>query len=112
MQIMTLVPAAPGGLLSLVVQHMPHKLRDRHTQCMFLSAVYAVAESPAGRPIRDSLLAACVEHLLTIDVDIKWEDIVDVPTGEARPGDAHHSPSLSLPQLYFKARGGMHVWIY
>jgi RNA polymerase I-specific transcription initiation factor RRN3 len=80
---LTLVPTAPASLLPLVVQHMPHKLRDRNTQCLFLTAVFAMAEAPAGRPIRDSLLAAAVEHLLSLDVDIKWEDIVDVPTGGA-----------------------------
>eukprot|EP00983_Pelagomonas_calceolata_P041163 1137946-Pelagomonas_calceolata.AAC.3 len=51
---LALVPTAPASLLSLVVQHMPHKLRDRNTQCLFLSAVFAVAEAPSGRPIRDS----------------------------------------------------------
>ncbi len=34
-------------------------------------------------PIRDGLLAAAVEHLLSIDVEIRWEDIVEAPTGEA-----------------------------
>uniref|UniRef100_A0A7S3QYM0 Uncharacterized protein n=1 Tax=Dunaliella tertiolecta TaxID=3047 RepID=A0A7S3QYM0_DUNTE len=81
-KMLALVPTAPASLLSLVVQHMPHKLRDRNTQCLFLSAVFAVAEAPSGRPIRDSLLAAAVEHLLTLDVEIRWEDIVDVPTGQ------------------------------
>lgn len=78
---LALVPTASGSLLPLVVQHMPHKLRDRATQCLFLSAMFMVAEAPAGRPIRDALLAMAVEHLLTIDVEIRWEDIVDVPTG-------------------------------
>ena len=43
------------------------------------------ATHPSGlcvRPCRDALLAAVVEHLLAIDVEIKWEDIVDQQTGE------------------------------
>ncbi len=51
---------------------------------MFLRAVLHLAESPAGLPIREALLVGVVEHLLTIDVEIRWEDIVDVPTGERR----------------------------
>lgn len=80
-KVLGLVPTAPGGLLALMVQHMPHKMRDRNTQCLYLSAMFTVAESPPGRSIRDNLLAAAVEHMLTIDVEIRWEDIVDVPTG-------------------------------
>ena len=77
-----MVPTAPAKLLQLIVQGMPHKLRDRGTQCLYLSAVLGLAERPGGAPIRDGLLAAAVEHLLSIDVEIRWEDIVDIPTGQ------------------------------
>lgn len=43
-QVLALVPTAPAALLPLVVQHMPHKLRDRPTQCLFLRGLFAVAE--------------------------------------------------------------------
>ena len=81
MQALQLVPALPPNLLSLLVQNMPHKMRDRDTQCLYLRAAFALAESPAGAPIREGLLVGVVEHLLTVDVEIRWEAIVEVPTG-------------------------------
>ena len=78
---MQMVPTAPAKLLQLIIQGMPHKLRDRHTQCLYVTAVLGLAERRGGAPIRDGLLAATVEHLLSTDVEIRWEDIVDVPTG-------------------------------
>ncbi|KAJ9509497.1 hypothetical protein QJQ45_001961 [Haematococcus lacustris] len=82
LKVMALVPTAPTILLHLVSANIPHKSRDRNTQCMFLHALFTVAEAPVGRPIRDGLLAAAVEHLLGIDVEIKWEDIVESPSGQ------------------------------
>ena len=54
-----------------------------HTvQCLYLAALYRIAEARSGAPIREGLLACAVEHLLTLDVEIRWEDIVDMPTGK------------------------------
>ena len=82
-----MVPTAPAKLLQLVIQGMPHKLHDRNTQCLYVSAVLGLAERRGGAPVRDGLLAATVEHLLSIDVEIKWEDIVDVPSGRVHWGN-------------------------
>ena len=49
--------------------------------------VLGLAERHGGAPIRDGLLAATIEHLLSIDVEIRWEDIVDVPTGKGEGGE-------------------------
>lgn len=68
-------------LLQMLANGMPHKLKDRNTQCLYLNAMFTIAESPAGRPIRDGLLAAILEHVLTIDVEIKWQNIMDTPEG-------------------------------
>ncbi|KXZ57030.1 hypothetical protein GPECTOR_1g930 [Gonium pectorale] len=81
-RVMGLVPTAPTNMLPLIVAQMPHKLRDRNTQCLYLSALFRMAEDRAGAPIREALLTAVVEHLLSLDIEIRWEDIVDVPTGE------------------------------
>lgn len=83
-----LVPTAPANVLPVIVAQMPHKLRDRNTQCLYLSALFRIAEDRAGAPIREALLTAAVEHLLSLDVEIRWEDIVDVPTGEDADGGA------------------------
>ncbi len=51
-QVMQMVPTAPPKLLQLIVQGMPHKLRDRSTQCLYMTAVLALAER---RRVRDAL---------------------------------------------------------
>lgn len=80
-RVLGLVPTASTNILPLIVSQMPHKVRDRNTQCLYLSALFRIAEDRSGAPIREALLTAVVEHLLSLDVEIKWEDIVDVPTG-------------------------------
>ena len=55
--------------------------------CDHRPAVLGLAERRGGAPIRDGLLAATIEHLLSIDVEIRWEDIVDVPTGKGEGGE-------------------------
>eukprot|EP00879_Flechtneria_rotunda_P027592 GHRR01029563.1.p1 GENE.GHRR01029563.1~~GHRR01029563.1.p1 ORF type:complete len:775 (+),score=300.41 GHRR01029563.1:409-2733(+) len=79
-QAVQLVPALPTRLLPMLVQNMPHKLRDRNTQCLYLRALLLLAEGKVGAPLREGLLAGIVEHLLSIDADIKWEEIVENPT--------------------------------
>ncbi len=101
LQVLSLVPTAPVSLMQLVSTHMPHKLRDRDTQCMFLSAVFRLAEAPAGRPVRDALLATVVEHLLTLDVDIRWEDISD----KNHTGERH-----THTHTHRDARARTHTW--
>jgi RNA polymerase I-specific transcription initiation factor RRN3 len=66
----------------MLLQNLPHKTRDRSTQCLYLRAALQLAESSAGAPLREGLLLGIVDHLLSLDVEIKWEDIVDVKTGE------------------------------
>lgn len=78
---LSLVPTAAPVVVELVARALPHKLRDRSCHCLFLSAMLAVAETQQGAPIKESLLTVAVEHLLSMDVEIRWEDIVDVPTG-------------------------------
>eukprot|EP00775_Hariotina_reticulata_P003857 gene3857-4114_t len=41
----------------------------------------AMEKGRVGPALREGLLAGIVEHLLSIDADIKWEEIVDQPTG-------------------------------
>lgn len=84
-RVLSLVPTAARDVLPLIVAQIPHKLRDRNTQCLYMSALFRIAEDRAGAPIREALLTAAIEHLLSLDVEIKWENIVDVPTGKV-PG--------------------------
>lgn len=80
-QAVQLVPALPTRLLPMLVQNMPHKLRDRSAQCLYLGALISLSEGKVGPALREGLLGGLVEHLLSIDADIRWEDIVDAPTG-------------------------------
>ncbi len=66
-----LVPTAGSRLLPLMVANFPHKLRDRNTQCLYLRAVYGLAEGRAGGGMREGLLAGVMEHLISIDVEIR-----------------------------------------
>lgn len=81
LQAVQLVPALPTRLLPMLVQNMPHKLRDRSAQCLYLGALISLSEGKVGPALREGLLGGLVEHLLSIDADIRWEDIVDAPTG-------------------------------
>ncbi|GLC47104.1 hypothetical protein PLESTF_001444200 [Pleodorina starrii] len=99
-RVLGLVPTAGTNLLPLIVAQMPHKLRDRNTQCLYLSALFRIAEDKAGAPIKEALLTAVVEHLLSLDVEIKWEDIVDVPTGEEEePDDGANEDVFELEEM-------------
>ena len=67
------MPTAGSRLLPLLTANFPHKLRDRATQCLYLRALYALAEGAAGGGIREGVLAGALEHLISIDVEIRWE---------------------------------------
>lgn len=84
-RLLGLVPTAPGRLLGMLVGGLPHKLRDRHAHAAYLSALFALAEGPAGEGVREGVLDAVVDHLIALDVEIKWEDIVDQPGGDPPP---------------------------
>ena len=76
-QIILLVPTAPPRLIQLAAASSPHKTAPLDVQCMYLRALASLAEGPGGATVRDGLLAAIVNQLICIDVEIKWQDIVD-----------------------------------
>jgi RNA polymerase I-specific transcription initiation factor RRN3 len=45
-QIVTSVPLAPALLAPLLASSIPHRLRDRDTQCLYLRALFVVAAQP------------------------------------------------------------------
>lgn len=63
---MELVPTAPAVVLQVVLQRLPHKRLPRDTHTRFLHGVFRIAESPAGLPIRNSLLLGVVDRLLEV----------------------------------------------
>lgn len=80
---LVLIPTAGTRALPLLIAVAPHRLRGRSSHCFWLRAVTSLAESGPGGALKDSLLLAVIDHLITIDVEIMWEDIVDVKTTEA-----------------------------
>ena len=62
-------------MADVIARGVPHKLRDRESQCLYLRAVYALAEAEGTAAIREELLALAVEHLISLDVEIRWQDI-------------------------------------
>ncbi|GAX81547.1 hypothetical protein CEUSTIGMA_g8975.t1 [Chlamydomonas eustigma] len=107
-KIIQMVPTSPTKLLQLIIQSMPHKLRDRNTQCLYLCAVLGLAERPGGGPIREGLLAAAVEHLLSIDVEIRWEDIVEAPNGQEGEEEAADEAEEDIFELEGMVDLGLH----
>ncbi|KAK9901703.1 hypothetical protein WJX75_009400 [Coccomyxa subellipsoidea] len=91
-KVLTLVPTAPSRLVSLISGAIPYRLRDRETQCIYLRGALALAEAPAAAAVREGILAAAAEHLLSLDVEIRWQDIAaaeadanDEEEGESEP---------------------------
>jgi hypothetical protein len=81
-QVLALVPTAPARLVSALAAGAPHRLRDAHSHALFLRGVLALAERPAAAAgVREGVLAAVAEHLLGLDVEIRWQDIAAAEAG-------------------------------
>lgn len=80
-QVLTLVPTAPSRLVPVVAGGIPHRLHDRDTQCRYMRGALALAEAPAAAAVREGILAAAAEHLLSLDAEIRWQDIAAAATG-------------------------------
>ena len=62
---------------------------------MYLRALAALSEGPGGVTVRSGLLAAMINQLINVDVEIKWQDIVDAM------GEAPASWSSPFPAYQF-----------
>ena len=80
-QILKLVPTAPSRMVTIVAGGIPYKLRDRDAQCAYLHGALTLAQRPAAAAVRDGILAAAVNHLLGLDVEVRWQDIVAAEAG-------------------------------
>lgn len=82
-----LVPTTPSRLLPVLLHKLPHKRTDKEFQCLYLEGMFRLAESSAGEALRDRVLIAALDRLVDIDVEIRWEDILesaDDPHGAAK----------------------------
>ncbi|KAL4436668.1 hypothetical protein ABPG75_003807 [Micractinium tetrahymenae] len=99
-KVLLLVPTAGSRLLPLLASNLPHKLRDRNTQCLYLRAAFALAEGRAGGGIREGVLAGVVEHLIGIDVEIRWEDIAEVQDEAEAKEEEGGLPAEEEPDIF------------
>ena len=88
-------------MVSIVAGGIPYKLRERDVQCMYLHGALQLAEKPAAVAVREGILAAAVNHLLGLDVEIRWQDIAAAEAGISRPTSpcAHIQLLTSLSNL-------------
>ena len=68
-------PIATSLLMPILARGVPNKVLQRSTQCSYLRALFQIAESPHAAAIRDTILAIVVQHLVSLDVEIRWQDI-------------------------------------
>ncbi|GAQ88796.1 RNA polymerase I specific transcription initiation factor RRN3 family protein [Klebsormidium nitens] len=76
-RLMDLVPIATSRLQPIVLRRMPHKRLDREVQGNYMESMFRLADGKKGDLLRDKLLTAVVDHLIEVDVEIKWEDILE-----------------------------------
>lgn len=81
MQVLKLVPTAPSRMVTAVAGGIPYKLRNRDAQCIYLHGALQLAQRPAAVAVREGILAAAVNHLLGLDVEIRWQDIAAAEAG-------------------------------
>lgn len=99
-KVVELVPTSSQRLLPILASNFPHKLRDRTTHCLYLRGLFSLAEARSGAAVREGILASIVDHLIAVDVEIRWEDIVDVVTEEAKEEEGGTVPGEEEPDIF------------
>jgi RNA polymerase I-specific transcription initiation factor RRN3 len=99
-KVLELVPTSSQRLLPILASNFPHKLRDRTTHCLYLRGLFSLAEARSGAAVREGILASVVDHLIAVDVEIRWEDIVDVVTEEAKEEEGGTVPGEEEPDIF------------
>jgi hypothetical protein len=65
-QILDLVPTAPGYVLQVVLQALPHRRACKEVHLQFLRNAFKLAELSQAAPIRDGLLLGVIGRLLEV----------------------------------------------
>ena len=76
-QVMNYVPTAPTRIIQLAAASAPFKFAPLDVHCLYLRGIAHLAEGPNGATVRNELLATMVNQLIAVDIEIKWQDIVD-----------------------------------
>lgn len=86
--ILRLVPQSSRAVTHALREGVPHKSAPKEVQIGFIRAALILIESADGVVLRDDFLKVIVGHLLEVDVEIKWDDVVAGVTSGER-GDGH-----------------------
>ena len=62
-------------LLPILARGLPNKVHSRSMQCTYLRGLLQIAELARAAPMRGPLIAVVVQHLVSLDVEIRWQDI-------------------------------------
>eukprot|EP00884_Botryococcus_braunii_P013343 jgi/Botrbrau1/22009/Bobra.0024s0025.1 len=77
-----LIPTLPPLLVGELQSRVPHKLRDLPSHCIFFRGIFELARRTNAPAIREGILGISVYHLLSLDVEIRWEHITSMPEEE------------------------------
>eukprot|EP00803_Ostreobium_quekettii_P000485 evm.model.scf_519EXC.9 EVM.evm.TU.scf_519EXC.9 scf_519EXC:52496-57970(+) len=80
-KIIEFVPTCKAVVLKHFTSRRPNLWSSQSDHCLYLRALCDLAELPAVVDMRESLLMKAVDHLMMIDVEIKVEDLLELPQG-------------------------------
>ncbi|GBG61757.1 hypothetical protein CBR_g23271 [Chara braunii] len=75
-KVIELVPTVHMRLVPLILRRKPYRLLDKEMQCLYLENVLRLARESTGT-LSNRLLVVVVDHLVEIDVEIRWELIME-----------------------------------
>jgi len=74
--ILRLVPASERATEKALRNGVPHKSAPKDVQVGYMRAALMLVDSADSAALRDEFLKVIVAHLLEVDVEIKWDDVV------------------------------------
>ena len=74
-----LIPISGALLTPILARGVPNKFIVKPVQCTYLYGLFSIAELPMAGAIKQSILTTVVQHLLSLDVEILWQDIAWSP---------------------------------
>lgn len=103
-----MVPVSGSLVLPILARGLPNKVLSRAMQCTYLRGLLKIIELDRAAPMRGPLLAVVVQHLVSLDVEIRWQDIAfSLGNHPLLPPHVVVCSSLCLSR---KRSGGACVW--
>lgn len=78
-QVHRLIPTLPPMLTGELQGRVPHKLRDLPSHCIFFRGLFELSRKTPAPSIREGVISITITHLLSMDVEIRWEHICSLP---------------------------------